>query len=76
MNKFELVQNKIRTQKQLLTKVAEWRSSDQRVVFTNGVFDLLHRGHIAYLAQAADFGDKFIVAVNADVSVKKIRKRR
>ncbi len=74
MTKFEAVQNKISSKDALLSKVSNWKSGNQKVVFTNGVFDLLHRGHIEYLAQAADCGDKFIVAVNADSSVKSLGK--
>lgn len=74
MQKFEAVKQKISTKKKLLQKVKQWNSDNQTVVFTNGVFDILHRGHIEYLAQAADFGDKFIVAVNADSSVKRLGK--
>ena len=74
MNKFETIQNKICDKKKLLAKVTEWKLENKTVVFTNGVFDLLHRGHIAYLAQAADFGNKFIVAINADDSVKRLGK--
>jgi rfaE bifunctional protein nucleotidyltransferase chain/domain len=74
MNKFEAIQNKINSKEELLAKVAEWKSENKQVVFTNGVFDLLHRGHIAYLAQAADCGAQFIVAVNADASVKRLGK--
>lgn len=44
------------------------------VVFTNGVFDLLHRGHVTYLDQAAQEGSSLIVAVNADASVKRLGK--
>ena len=56
------------------TIVAKWKSNNDTVVFTNGVFDILHRGHIEYLAQAASFGDKFIVAINSDESVKSLEK--
>ncbi|MGH7237940.1 MAG: D-glycero-beta-D-manno-heptose 1-phosphate adenylyltransferase, partial [Candidatus Saccharimonadales bacterium] len=42
-------------------------------VFTNGVFDLLHTGHITYLAKAAELGDKLIIGLNADSSVKRIK---
>jgi rfaE bifunctional protein nucleotidyltransferase chain/domain len=46
----------------------------QPVVFTNGVFDLLHRGHVTYLAQARALGASLIVAVNSDASVKRLGK--
>tara|TARA_B100000809_G_scaffold190766_2_gene189405 strand:- start:1492 stop:2010 length:519 start_codon:yes stop_codon:yes gene_type:complete len=74
MTKFEAVQNKISPKESLLSKVAIWKTENQKVVFTNGVFDIIHRGHIEYLAQAADCGHKFIVAVNADASVKRLGK--
>jgi len=43
------------------------------VVFTNGVFDLLHRGHVEYLEEAAALGDRLVVAVNADASVRRLK---
>ncbi|MGB0887784.1 MAG: adenylyltransferase/cytidyltransferase family protein [Vicingaceae bacterium] len=72
--KFQSVKEKVITQKELLVVLKSWKESHQKIVFTNGVFDLLHRGHIEYLAQTADFGDKLIVAVNADASVKRLGK--
>lgn len=51
----------------------EWKSSGKKVVFTNGVFDILHRGHVEYLAEAKSLGDMLIVGVNSDSSVKKIK---
>ena len=53
---------------------AEWRSQGQKVVFTNGVFDLLHRGHVAYLETAAALGDALVVGVNGDASVRRLGK--
>ncbi len=53
---------------------AGWQMRGLKVVFTNGVFDIVHHGHVALLAQAADCGQKLIVAVNADVSVRKLGK--
>ncbi len=74
MDNLETITDKVVVKKQLLEKIDNWKSQDQKIVFTNGVFDLLHRGHIEYLAQAADFGDRFIVAVNADASVRTLNK--
>lgn len=54
-------------------RVAEWRARGQRVVFTNGVFDLLHPGHVRYLQAARAEGDALIVAVNSDRSVRAIK---
>jgi D-glycero-beta-D-manno-heptose 1-phosphate adenylyltransferase len=48
-----------------------WKSQGKEVVFTNGCFDILHRGHVVYLAKAAGLGDKLMVAVNSDASVKR-----
>ena len=50
-----------------------WMSSRKKVVFTNGVFDILHRGHVEYLAAAKSLGDKLIVGINSDASVRKIK---
>lgn len=55
-------------------QVHDWRSKNQKIVFTNGVFDLIHRGHIDYLLKASKLGDKLIVGVNNDASVKKLSK--
>jgi rfaE bifunctional protein nucleotidyltransferase chain/domain len=55
-------------------KLAHWRSEAQRIVFTNGVFDLLHPGHIAQLEAARGFGDVLIVGLNSDASVRLLSK--
>ena len=65
--------NKITDLPSLKTQLNEWKSEGKRVVFTNGVFDLLHIGHITYLAKAAELGDKLIIGLNADASVKRIK---
>ena len=54
--------------------VSDWKLNGEKVVFTNGVFDLIHRGHIAYLAEAASKGTKFVIGVNSDDSVKTLAK--
>ena len=54
---------------ELLQRVAMWKANGERVVFTNGCFDLLHLGHIALLEQARRCGDRLIVAINSDASV-------
>jgi rfaE bifunctional protein nucleotidyltransferase chain/domain len=51
-----------------------WRAAGQRVVFTNGVFDLLHRGHVEYLAEARALGDRLVVGVNSDASARRLGK--
>lgn len=57
----------------LLDKVAQARASGERLVMTNGCFDLLHPGHIAYLREARALGDRLIVAVNDDASVRRLK---
>ncbi len=51
----------------------EWKEIGQKIVFTNGCFDLLHQGHIAYLSQAKDLGGKLIIGLNSDSSIKRLK---
>jgi D-beta-D-heptose 7-phosphate kinase/D-beta-D-heptose 1-phosphate adenosyltransferase len=51
-----------------------WRLKSDRIVFTNGVFDILHRGHVTYLEQAAALGHRLVVGLNNDASVKRLGK--
>lgn len=67
------MQNKIYTLKDLKTLRKEWESSRLKVVFTNGCFDLIHKGHLDYLSKARNLGDKLIVAINSDASVKRLK---
>ena len=53
--------------------LATWRSQHLRLVFTNGCFDLLHRGHIQYLFQAAGLGQKLVIGLNSDQSVSRLK---
>lgn len=55
-------------------QIAAWRAAGDRIVFTNGVFDLLHRGHVTYLAAARSLGDRLVVGVNDDASVRRLGK--
>jgi D-beta-D-heptose 7-phosphate kinase/D-beta-D-heptose 1-phosphate adenosyltransferase len=57
----------------LLTWRAALRSSREKLVFTNGVFDLLHAGHVSYLFQARNLGDALIIGLNSDLSVKRLK---
>jgi len=56
-----------------VAKVTEARRAGKRVVFTNGCFDLMHVGHVRYLAAARDAGDLLVVAINADASVQRLK---
>ena len=58
---------------ELAARVAYFRRQGLRLVFTNGCFDILHRGHIAYLNRAKALGDVLVVGVNADESVQRLK---
>ena len=65
--------DKIKTLAELAPIVAQRQAAGQVVVFTNGVFDLLHVGHARYLAEARALGDALLIAVNADESVRSFK---
>lgn len=73
MNSLTHIQSKIKSIDELKAKLDEWRLSGKKIVFTNGCFDVLHRGHIEYLAQASDMGDILIIGLNTDNSVKRLK---
>jgi rfaE bifunctional protein nucleotidyltransferase chain/domain len=70
---FEKIQAKIKTRATAKEAVKQWQAAGGKVVFTNGCFDLLHLGHIHYLAQAKDLGTHLIIGVNSDQSVSRIK---
>lgn len=74
MSQHQNIANKIKTLDELLIALKQERALGKSIVFTNGCFDLLHKGHVDYLAKAADKGDVLVVAVNADESVKRLGK--
>jgi D-glycero-beta-D-manno-heptose 1-phosphate adenylyltransferase len=59
---------------ELITIRKNWTKSGERIVFTNGVFDLIHPGHILYLEEAAQLGTKLIIGLNSDSSAKTLNK--
>jgi len=70
----EIIQTKIFTEVQLFVPILNrWKQAGETVVFTNGCFDLVHRGHIDSLAKAADLGNRLIVGLNSDASVKLLK---
>lgn len=73
MKSIQAIPAKIYTSADLLLQVKRWRLMSKKIVFTNGVFDILHQGHISSLSNAASNGDILIVGVNADSSVKKLK---
>jgi len=54
-------------------QLKSWKRNGKTIVFTNGCFDLLHRGHVEYLAKAADKGDKLVIGLNSDLSVARLK---
>ncbi len=73
MDYLQVIQNKIINKDALSKLVANYRLKNQKIVFTNGCFDILHQGHVTYLAQAASLGNRIIVGINSDNSVQKIK---
>jgi rfaE bifunctional protein nucleotidyltransferase chain/domain len=73
MDKFESIKSKIIDGDLLDKRLAYWRFRNCKIVFTNGCFDILHRGHIEYLAAAAAHGDVLVIGLNTDISVQKLK---
>jgi rfaE bifunctional protein nucleotidyltransferase chain/domain len=68
-----LLTNKIVSLDSLSSKLEQWKSENKKIVFTNGCFDLLHAGHIAYLTDAAALGDILVLGLNSDDSVQRLK---
>ena len=73
MTQTEAIENKILSDENLGKRMEAWRSRGLKTVFTNGCFDLLHLGHVDYLAKAKDAGDRLIIGVNTDASVRRLK---
>lgn len=73
MSYIQAIASKIVSIQQLRDHLARIRSKKQRIVFTNGCFDLVHKGHIDYLAKAKDLGDILILGLNTDNSIQRIK---
>ena len=73
MKSVSSIPEKIFTLTELNHQLKRWRLHNKKIVFTNGVFDILHEGHIASLGEAATFGHILIVGINADASVKRLK---
>jgi len=58
---------------QAATRLQLWRLAGESIVFTNGVYDLLHRGHVEYLEDARSLGDRLVVGINSDASVRRLK---
>ena len=73
MKYLEKIYDKILDDKSLDKKLNLWREKGRTLVFSNGCFDILHRGHVEYLSKAADLGDILIIGLNTDDSVRRLK---
>lgn len=73
MKHIDILRHKIMTAEAMAKEIYRWKFKSKTVAFTNGCFDLLHLGHIDYLAKAADEADFLIVGVNSDASVSRLK---
>lgn len=69
----EEIKNKIKDLDQSKALVAQWHSRGEKIVFTNGCFDILHLGHVDYLEKARALGDHLVVGLNTDDSVRRFK---
>ncbi len=69
----EKTESKIKSLAEAKIVVSRWKSDGQKVVFTNGCFDLLHLGHVDYLEKARNLGDKLVLGLNTDDSVSRFK---
>ncbi len=73
MDKLAFIESKIIGWEALEATTSAWRLRGQRVAFSNGCFDILHRGHVEYLARAAEMADHLVVGLNSDDSVRRLK---
>ncbi len=72
--KIESIQNKVHSDFQSFEKMLnKWKFFEESIVFTNGCFDILHYGHLAYLSQASEMGSRLIIGLNSDDSVRRLK---
>jgi len=74
MSRYNNLVDKIVSEHVAIQRIKTWKLKNKKIVFTNGCFDILHKGHVSYLAKAADLGDKLVIALNTDSSVKRLGK--
>ena len=73
MSRLDAIKSKIIDIENIDSFLTYWKLKNQKIVFTNGCFDILHRGHVEYLAQAANYGNVLVIGLNTDKSVRKIK---
>ena len=73
MSHLKKINSKIFSIESLKSQVNVWKEEGSKIVFTNGCFDIIHKGHIEVLSRTADLGDKLIVGLNSDSSIRKLK---
>ena len=73
MSHLKNINSKVSNLDALTSQVEQWKMAGKKVVFTNGCFDIIHRGHIEVLVRTADLGDKLVIGLNSDQSIQKLK---
>lgn len=73
MKAFQNIENKIVDKSSATEIIEKWKTQGEKIVFTNGCFDLLHLGHLDYLAKAKDLGSKLVLGLNSSESVRRLK---
>jgi rfaE bifunctional protein nucleotidyltransferase chain/domain len=71
--KLDKVKSKIVDWNSAAAQIAQWQCNGEKIVFTNGCFDIVHRGHVEYMAIAAGLGQRLVIGLNTDASVKRLK---
>jgi len=64
---------KVLTRDEIELKIRDWQAAGEKIVFTNGCFDIIHAGHVRYLSAARELGDRLVVGLNSDASVRRLK---
>ncbi|MBS2098209.1 D-glycero-beta-D-manno-heptose 1-phosphate adenylyltransferase [Carboxylicivirga linearis] len=73
MSELQRIEDKIKKQDEAKSIVQKWIHKGEKVAFTNGCFDIVHRGHVEYLSKAKDLGTKLVLGLNTDASVRRLK---
>ncbi len=73
MTELQRIESKIKSREEAIAIVKDWDKEGQKIAFTNGCFDIVHRGHIDYLSKAKDLGTKLVLGLNTDNSVRRLK---
>lgn len=73
MEELSRIESKIKSLAEATQVMREWELNEEKIVFTNGCFDIVHRGHVDYLSRAKDLGTKLVLGLNSDASVQRLK---